>query len=377
MQARRIATASFVHAMMMVAALSGCVLLPRTGPSAGQIKAGAEDPTLGMHVVYVTPAIASESRATDPLGFDSTFVNASVLSPDTIRPGDTVSVQVWENVDNGLLVGVGQKATRLEALQVDQTGDIFVPYAGRVKASGRTPDELRQEITETLTPQTPDPQVEVLRVAGNGATVSVMGGVKTPGVYPIQQPTLRLSAMLAQAGGVALTPDVAQIKVERAGHTGRVWLQDLYDNPRYDIALRSGDRVIVEEDRRSFTALGATTGQARVPFNKRDMSVLEAIATVGGLDGRAANPRGVFVFRDDPADVANRVLGRGDLVGEQRMVYVLNLTEPDGMFSAREFRIRDEDTIYTTEAPWGTVARVLSIATAAAVLTRTVQVVGE
>ena len=85
--------------------------------------------------------------------------------------------------------------------------------------------------------------------------------------------------MLAQAGGVALVPDVAQIKIERGGQTGRIWLQDLYDNPRYDIALRAGDRIIVEEDRRSFTALGATTGQARVPFNKRDMSVIEAIAT--------------------------------------------------------------------------------------------------
>ncbi len=183
--------------------------------------------------------------------------------------------------------------------------------------------------------------------------------------------------MLARAGGVALTPDVAQIKVERGGRTGRVWLQDLYDNPRYDIALRSGDRIIVEEDRRSFTALGATTGQRRVPFTKRDMSLIEAIATVGGLDGRAANPTGVFVFREDSADVANRVLGRSDLVGEQRMVYVVNLTEPDGMFSAREFRIRDEDTVYTTEAAFGTWARLLSIATAAAVLTRTVQVVGQ
>ena len=132
--------------------------------------------------------------------------------------------------------------------------------------------------------------------------------------------------MLAAAGGVALVPDVAQIKVERGGQTGRIWLQDLYDNPRYDIALRAGDRIIVEEDRRSFTALGATTGQSRVPFNKRDLSVIEAIATVGGLDGRTANPSGVFVFRDEPAAVANRVLARGDLVGTQRMAYLL---EPD------------------------------------------------
>jgi polysaccharide export outer membrane protein len=46
------------------------------------------------------------------------------------------------------------------------------------------------------------------------------------------------------------------------------------------------------------------------------------------------------------------VLGRDDLVGDQRLVYVLNLTEPTGMFEARDFAIRDEDTLYVTEAPF-------------------------
>jgi polysaccharide export outer membrane protein len=31
---------------------------------------------------------------------------------------------------------------------------------------------------------------------------------------------------------------------------------------------------------------------------------------------------------------------------------VLNLTEPNGMFHARDFAIRDEDTVYVTEAPF-------------------------
>ena len=151
-------------------------------------------------------------------------------------------------------------------------------------------------------------------------------------------------------------------------------MQDLYDNPALDVALRPGDRIIVEEDRRSFTALGATTGQSRVPFNKRDMSALEAIATVGGLDGRSADPTGIFIFRDELAEVANRVLARHDLVGPQRMAYLLNLTQPEGLFSARDFVIRDEDTIYITESPFSSWARVLAVATAAAVLTRTVEV---
>jgi len=58
------------------------------------------------------------------------------------------------------------------------------------------------------------------------------------------------------------------------------------------------------------------------------------------------------VFRNEPAEIANIVLGRNDLIGAQRMVYVLNLTEPNGMFMARDFVIRDGDTVYVTEAPY-------------------------
>jgi polysaccharide export outer membrane protein len=48
--------------------------------------------------------------------------------------------------------------------------------------------------------------------------------------------------------------------------------------------------------------------------------------------------------------VARRLLGRNDLVGDQRIVYVMDLTAPTGMFEARDFQIRDGDTVYVTEA---------------------------
>jgi polysaccharide export outer membrane protein len=372
MQLLRTARAGIAGVLVMAMALGGCTF-PRSGPTLRDIKAGGDNPALDMHIVPVTPAIAAASRSTERLGFGADFLGAGVVSPDTIARGDTVSVRVWENVDSGLLAGVGQKVTTLEAIQVDQSGEIYVPYAGRMEAAGRSPDELRQAITESLADQTPAPQVEVRRVAGDGSTVSVMGGVNEPGVYPIQAPTLRLSSMLAAAGGVALVPDVAQVTIERGGRTGRIWLQDLYDNPALDVALRPGDRIIVEEDRRSFTALGATSGQARVPFNKRDMSALEAIASAGGLDGRTADPTGVFVFREEPAEVANRVLGRRDLVGPQRMAYLLDLTRPEGLFSARDFVIRNEDTIYITEAPLASWTRVIAIVGTTVALTGAVE----
>jgi polysaccharide biosynthesis/export protein len=59
----------------------------------------------------------------------------------------------------------------------------------------------------------------------------------------------------------------------------------------------------------------------------------------------------VFILRNEPAAIASSVLSRSDLVGAQRMVYVLDLTQPNGLFSARDFVIRDGDTLYVTEAP--------------------------
>ncbi|MFT3974782.1 MAG: polysaccharide biosynthesis/export family protein [Amaricoccus sp.] len=375
MQGTRIAAATLVRMLVgmiaMIATLAACTL-PRSGPTSTDIIRGTNQTELGIHLVDVTPEVAQITRPVEATTIAPAFTDAGVLSPETIRAGDAVSVRVWENVDNGILAGVGQRASNLEALKVDQSGEIFVPYVGEVKASGKTPDELRKDITQRLSSQTPDPQVEVVRIAGDGATVSVMGGVRNPGIFPIDVSTRRLSAMLAKAGGVSTVPDVAQVRIERGGNIGKIWLQDLYDNPALDIALRPNDQIVVEEDRRSFTALGATSGQARVPFNKRDMSALEAIATAGGLDFRSADPTGVFVFRDEPATVANRVLGTSDLVGPQRMAYLIDLTRPEGVFAAREFVIHDEDTVYITEAPLASWARVIAIATATASLGRTI-----
>ena len=81
------------------------------------------------------------------------------------------------------------------------------------------------------------------------------------------------------------------------------------------------------------------------------------------LQSNVADPTGVFVFRNEPAEIAGQVLGRTDLQGAQRMAYVLDLTEPTGMFEARDFIIRDGDTVYVTEAPFVTWNKTISALT--------------
>ena len=70
------------------------------------------------------------------------------------------------------------------------------------------------------------------------------------------------------------------------------------------------------------------------------------------LADRAGADPVALVFRDETEQTARAVLNRPDLVGTQRIAYVLNLTEPNGMFDARDFMIRDGDTLYVTEAPY-------------------------
>jgi polysaccharide export outer membrane protein len=325
--------------------------LPKVGPNKNQIFSGSVQEQGDSFVIAVDDRVTRAIAVVPALGFSQAFQNAPSIGSDTIQAGDILGLTIWENVDDGLLAGDAQNSTALEMVQVDGDGFIFVPYAGRIKASGNSPEAIRRIITEKLELQTPDPQVEVRREAGDGSTVSLVGAVGGQGVYPIERPTRTLSTMLARAGGVTIEPEIAQITVIRGSERGRIWFQDLFSNPELDIALRGGDRILVEEDTRSYTALGATGAQARVPFESQNLSALEAIAQVGGLVSNLSDPTGVFIFRNEPEEVAEQVLGRSDLIGAQRMVYVMDLTEPNGLFVARDFVIRDGDTIYVTEAP--------------------------
>ena len=332
--------------VLAVGAVASCGL-PRTGPTKNEIFAGSVQRQGDAFVVTVDDYVTRATAVVPALGFDADFQNAGVVGSDTVQPGDTLSLQIWENVETGLLTSTGQGATVLEEVQVDGDGFIFGPYAGRLRAAGNSTEAIRRLITERLAEQTPDPQVVVRRVAGDGATVSLVGAVGAQGVYPIDRPARTLTAMLARAGGVTVETDIAQVVVTRGNRQGRVWLQDLYSDPSLDIALRAGDRILVEGDTRSFTALGATGIQNRVPFDSQTITGLEAIARVGGLNPGLADPTGVFVFR----------------IGDQRIVYVLDLTQANGMFLARDFAIRDGDTVYVTEAPYAQFSKLIGALT--------------
>jgi polysaccharide export outer membrane protein len=338
----------------LILGLGGCAL-PRSGPDYAEITAPAPQ-DLRFDVVRVKPAIVAATRIDERSGFAVSFTEARAENTATVAPGDVMAITVWENIDQGLLNPQGIGATPLPHVKVDEKGFIFVPYVGLIRAAGRTLSQLRETIRVLLAEKTLNPQVDVFPVDGQGRVVSIQGRVRAPGLYPIERPTERLLAMLARSGGVTEDPEVIRLKLRRGGVTGEVWVQDLYDNPANDVALRAGDALIAERDRRIFTALGAVGRPSMVPFPVRDLSVERAMGAVGGLVDATADPTGVFIFRDEPAAIAARVLpGRLDQSGageSRRVFYLIDLTKPGGLFLAREFYMRDGDTLYVTSAPF-------------------------
>lgn len=167
----------------------GACTTPRPGPTMNEIFSGSVLREGDSFIIAVNDRVTRATSVTPALGFSDALRNAQVVGGDTIRPGDLVTLTVFENVPDGLLASSGtaggSRAAVLEDVQVDDTGHIFVPFAGRIRAAGQTPDALRRTISRQLDEQTPDPQVVVRRTTGDGATVSVVGRVTDQGVYPI------------------------------------------------------------------------------------------------------------------------------------------------------------------------------------------------
>jgi polysaccharide export outer membrane protein len=118
----------------LVVTLAACGL-PRSGPTKSEIFSGSVQKQGDAFIVEVNDRVTRATAIVPAFGFSPQFINAGLVGSDTIQPGDTLGLTIWENVDVGLLAGAGTNATTLEEVQVDGAGFIFVPYAGRIRGA--------------------------------------------------------------------------------------------------------------------------------------------------------------------------------------------------------------------------------------------------
>lgn len=265
-----------------------------------------------------------------------------------IAPGDMLQLTIWDAEENSIFGPAG--VTPLQPTEVDAAGRIFVPFIGELRVSGMAPSTARQRIEEELVMTVPSAQVQLVVEPGQGNTANLSSGVTAPGLYPLPRRNFRILDLFSLAGGVDRTLNAPQVRLVRDNRTFGVSYARLEEEPGLNIAVRGGDRIYVINDDRKFITLGATGSQSIVDFPEPELSALEAIAFIGGVNPGTANPEGVLIMREYPAD---RV--RDGIAGppEERVVFIIDLTDADGLFAAGRFMIEDGDLIYGTESALG------------------------
>ncbi len=105
-------------------------------------------------------------------------------------------------VEDILAINVWKEPDLCRTVPVRPDGKITLPLIGDVKAQGKTPHRLQQEIQESLAAFVSVPAVTVIVQEVKSRKFNIVGEVMKPGSYPLTESMTVLDA-IAQAGGLA------------------------------------------------------------------------------------------------------------------------------------------------------------------------------
>lgn len=279
-----------------------------------------------------------------------------------IEPGDMLAISIWDAGENSLLTAPGQRVAQLQNVEVGLDGQIFLPFVGKMKVSGMSPTTARAQVEAMLVNTVPSAQVQLNVAPGRSNTANLVGGVRSPGGYPLADRNISLLTLIASAGGVPENLSNPQVRLFRGTQVYGIGLDRLFDEPTLDTIVQGGDRILIEPDDRYFLSLGATSSEALHPFMKSEISALDALAIIGGVTDGRANPQGVLILREYDSGAVIPSTGVGpEGPPHNRVVFTINLTTADGLFSAAKFMIQPGDLVYGTESPLGSASTILGL----------------
>jgi polysaccharide export outer membrane protein len=336
--------------LAIAAVVAGCSALPRSAAVEREIVNAAEDETVGFAVYPVSrdflPVVA-DWPLTGERHLDWIATSGGART-QVIAPGDELAVTIWDSSENSLLSTAGQSAVPIEALTVQPDGTIFLPYVGDTRVSGMTVQVAREHLQDEMDMVAPSSQVQLQLVSGRTNSVDLIGGVASPGSYPLPDRNYTVLNLIAEGGGVQSGMTNPQVRLMRNGNIYGTSVDRLFDNPSLNTLLHGGDQVIIEAEERYFLSLGAAGSQSQHIFPQDHVSALDAMSIIGGVQSTRGDPGGILILREYPVSVI-----RPDNAGpdQERVVFSLDLTSADGLFSARNFRINPGDLVLVTESP--------------------------
>lgn len=239
----------------------------------------------GLLILSATVARAQAQPSSAPAAAGATTQYRLAL-------GDTIRITVFQVPDLSL------------ETRINEAGAISYPLLGSVTLAGLTVTEAEQRLARGLRDGNfvRQPQVSITLTQARGNQVSVLGQVGRPGRYPLETGEVRLTDMLATAGGIAQGgSDVVVVLGTRNGQPYRaeVDLPAVFASTGRrgaDVVLQNNDVIWVERVPTIYLY-----GEVQRPGAlrlERNMTVMQALASAGGLTQRGTL-RGLRVSRRD------------------------------------------------------------------------------
>ena len=245
---------------------------------------------------------------------------------------------------------------------IDNEGYLIFENVGKVKAEGRTLNELQNEIKNLMQPVPGSQNAFQIQISNFASQKALLTPYGKPGVLiPITDNPAKLSEVLTQNGVSIDANNITQISLRRDGQTYKFSLDDLLASDGPDIYLQPEDyisaQVLPYKENKVFILGGVSPQIFKInPANRETLA--DVLFTSGGpLSASSAKRSEVYLLRGSNPVIA----------------FHLDAQSPTRLIVADAMELRPNDILYVAEQPIISFNRTLATIIPLRVLLRDIQ----
>lgn len=327
-------------ALLAAISLSGCIWAP--GQHLRNSDISRERPTSEdgkLELIPITPKLIAMDQAAQKAG----PLPAALLDhrPEdyAIGAGDSLYITVWDHPELTVPAG-GQQQSTMAGRLVQTDGTLFYPYVGKLQAAGKTPMQLRDELSQRLAKYIESPQVDVSILSYASHRVWITGAAERSSTVPLTTVPLTIGDAIGQAG-LSAQADLSGVKLTRDGVTYTLDLEKLAQQSEgRKIYLKDGDSIYVPYlDRKEVFVVGEVMLPGAYNFRTNDISLSQALGRARGLAQTTSKGNAVYVIR-----------GSHDLQQQPSLIYQLEARSPTAFAVASQFKVQPGDVVFVGAA---------------------------
>jgi len=228
---------------------------------------------------------------------------------------------------------------------VRDDGTIFYPNAGILEVAGKTVEEVRLLLTESLSGVLNNPQVHVSIAEFKSKKIIVSGSFENVGSVPVTTVPVTLTEVIANANpfgesGQQSLGDLTSVKFSREGFTYDIDYEYLARNSQIQnyIYLKDGDVIhLPDNSENQVHVIGEATNPISINLTRETIPLSLALAKAKGLNQSTAKGKDVYILRPK------------DIEGKPR-IFKSDMSSPAGYLLAGEFNLQSKDIVFIATA---------------------------